>query len=131
MAQPAAKFWQDKFDPAATLVVAAWPSGFTHKGRAPRRGEILDKSGVAPNILRAMYESRWVRMAEPHEIPPSVSPSPTGNVTQTTGEPSGESPPATAAMGLSDGTEPDPKAAYAEKLAAEGATAAPPQRKRK
>lgn len=106
-------FWRPTFDPNAVLIVFAWPRNFTHKGRTPRKGEILDKEGVAPNVLRALYESRWVRMAEPHELPPaldqlnpyqSVPPSDSGDVTQTTGEQPGDG-----------GT--DPKAAYAAKAA--------------
>lgn len=57
------KYWQPDFDPAATYIVAAWPAGFTVRGREPKRGEIFDNNSVPPNMLRSHYEARWITMA--------------------------------------------------------------------
>lgn len=63
------KFWQDhEFNPEATFIVAGWLPGFTHKGYTPKRGTVFDKDGVRPDRLRSLYESRWIRMAEPGEL---------------------------------------------------------------
>lgn len=64
------KFWQDhEFDAGATFIVASWRPGFTHMGAVPRNGDVFDKTGVRPDRLRSLFESRWIRMAGPGEIP--------------------------------------------------------------
>lgn len=62
------KFWHDhEFNADATFIVAGWLPGFTHKGIVPQKGKVFDKAGVRPDRLRALYEQRWIRMAEPGE----------------------------------------------------------------
>lgn len=116
------KFWQDHlFDPAATFIVANWRPGFTHKGSVPKSGAIFDKSGVRPDRLRSLYESRWIRIANPGELA-QVAPSHTDLMVG----------PETIDISPDTDTDPtvDGKAAYAEKAAAAAAEGQPARRKR-
>ncbi len=70
MASHQPKYWQPDFDPSATFTVAAWPAGYTVRGHAPRRGEVFNTQGFRPQLLRSMYESRWIEMAEPAKVLP-------------------------------------------------------------
>jgi len=64
-----ARFWQLPFDPDATFIVSNWRPGFTHNGVVPTKGAVFDKAGIKPNVLQELYEQRWIRMAEAHELP--------------------------------------------------------------
>ena len=66
------KYWLPKFDPSAVFIIANWRPGFTHGGTVPARDSVLDTTGIRPDTLRALYENRWIRMAEPGELPDPV-----------------------------------------------------------